>query len=78
MTDLSPAAQAVLDACYEWLEQQVPARGWLAMQLRAARRPEPPSLKEQALAVITNAAICDHLSPEDEAILRRALEALDD
>ena len=42
------------------------------------RRPEPPSLKEQALAVITNSAICDHLSPQHEAILRRALEALDD
>jgi hypothetical protein len=49
-----------------------------AARLRAVRRPKPPSLKEQALAVIENAAICDHLSFEDEAIIRRALEQLDD
>ena len=44
--------------------------------LRAARRPKPPSLKEQALAVVENALFCDHLSSQDEAILRSALEAL--
>ena len=67
-------ANQELEACVNWLiENQNPR--W-AHALRIARRPKPPSLKEQALAVITNAAICDHLSPEDEAILRRALEAL--
>ena len=67
-------AKQELEACVNWLiENQNPR--W-ALALRIARRPKPPSLKEQALAVITNAAICDHLSPEDEAILRRALEAL--
>jgi hypothetical protein len=35
-------------------------------------------LKEQALAVIENSEICDHVSPEHAAILRRALEQLDD
>ena len=48
----------------------------LAEDLRAARRPKPPSLKAEALAVIENSLICDHLSPQDEAIIRRALEAL--
>lgn len=38
----------------------------------------PPSLKEQALAVVENSEICDHLSIEHAAILRRALEALPD
>ena len=70
-------ADQELEACCEWF-----ICDWTdietADKLRAARSPKPPSLKKQALAVITNAAICDHLSPEDEAILRRALEALDD
>ena len=46
--------------------------------LRAARRPspKPPSLKAQALAVVENSEICDHVSIEQAAILRRALEAL--
>ena len=69
-------ADQELEACCEWLAFETPEPYINA--LRAARRPKPPSLKEQALAVITNAAICDHLSTEDEAILRRALEALDD
>ena len=43
-----------------------------------ARRLKPPSLKAQALAVITNSAICDHLSSQDEAILRQALKQLND
>ena len=44
--------------------------------LRAARRPS--LLKSQALAVLENSAVCDHLSPEHAAILRHALEQLDD
>jgi hypothetical protein len=81
---LSRAAQwgadQELEACCEWIA----AYPWLdhpellIKQLRAIRRPKPPSLKEQALAVIENSAICDHLSPEHAAILRRALEQLDD
>ena len=68
-------ADQELEACCEWLKKNTDYHITIEF-LRAARRPKPPSLKEQALAVITNAAICDHLSPEDEAILRRALEAL--
>jgi hypothetical protein len=67
-------ADQELEACCEWLD----ARWGAKKQLRAARRPKPPSLKKQALAVIENFAICDHLSPQDSATIRRALEALDD
>lgn len=44
--------------------------------LKETMRPQPPSLKEQALAAIMNAAICGHLSLQDKEIIRRALEAL--
>ena len=68
-----------LEACCEWFKEE----GWNSCHpeaLRAARRPKPkpPSLKEQALAVIENCLVCDHLSPQDEAIIRKALEQLDD
>jgi len=72
-------ADQELEACVEWLDDtdcEDPQE--VAQRLRAARRILPPSLKEQALAVIENSAICDHLSPQDETILRLALEALDD
>ena len=70
-------ADQELEACCEWLEcnYNYPQ---VNHPLRAARRPRSPSLKEQALAVIENSAICDHLSPRDSATIRRALEALDD
>ena len=64
----------ILSQCTGWKE----FRDQSEEILRAARRPKPPSLKEQALAVIENSEICNHLSPEHAAILRRALEALDD
>ena len=69
-------ADQELEACCEWFR----SRGYhpkVYRDLLAARR-KPPSLKEQALAVIENSAICDHLTPEHEAIIRRALEALPD
>lgn len=66
-----------LEACCEVLARELICDGkHVATDLRTVRRPEPPSLKEQALAVIENSEICDHLSPEHAAILRRALEAL--
>ena len=40
-------ADQELEACCEWIPKKTP---WDAEQLRAARRPRPPSLKEQALA----------------------------
>jgi hypothetical protein len=52
----------------------------IARDLRAARRPKPPSLKEQALEAISRlcaSVIHDDLK-DDADTIRRALEALDD
>ena len=72
-------ADQELEACCEWMK----SRGYYFQsdELRTDRRPKPPSLKKQALAVIENSAICDHLvlpcmTQEHEAILRRAIESL--
>ena len=52
--------------------------------LRVTRRPKPPSLKEQALAALAAADGADHpvvatvLTADQHAIIRRALEQLDD
>jgi hypothetical protein len=50
--------------------------------LRAARRPEPPSLKEQALGALgrfnTNAHTRAEEMAQDFDLIRRALEDLDD
>ena len=70
-------ADQELEACCMWLKTALASPLWVK-ELCAARRPKPPSLKKQALAVIENSAICDHLSPQDETILRLALEQLDD
>jgi len=47
----------------------------MAEKLRAARRPRPPSLKEQALEVLERSCF---VNQEDETTIRRALEQLDD
>ena len=84
-------ADAELEACCEWLRRNVKtftAAAHLEAQrrsdeLRAARRPKPPSLKEEALAR-TDAILNDRnhaLLVEVREILelnRRALEQLDD
>ena len=48
--------------------------------LRAARRPKPPSLKEQALMALEDGDLGPgaSLTPVEVCIIRRALEALDD
>jgi len=62
-------ADMELEACVSWLiENQNPR--W-AHALRTARRPKPPSLKEQALERCN-----DYIDPD--GIIRRALEALPD
>jgi len=69
-------ADQELEACCEWLVSE----GWFRYEheavqdLRAARRPKPPSLKEQALTVLDDA----NLDAAHENILRRALEQLND
>ena len=93
-------ADQELEACCAWLEDNAPAQQLLghtwvdcedpqetAKHLRAARRPKPPSLKEQAIAALSemsiepclindvdvNAAVCAKYNT-----IRRALEALPD
>jgi hypothetical protein len=67
-------ADQELEACCEWF-----VRDWTdietADKLRAQRRPKPPSLKEQALKVVTGLEKRWDLQC-DLACLRRALEAL--
>jgi len=55
---------------------------YLDFELRAARRPQPPSLKEQALAILATAGGSDYptqmtvLNTDQHILIRRALEAL--
>ena len=65
-------ADQELDACCEWLEcnYNYPQ---VNHPLRGARRPKPPSLKEQALDELVAA---ERLYPADWSTIRRALEAL--
>jgi gamma-glutamyl:cysteine ligase YbdK (ATP-grasp superfamily) len=67
-------ADQELEACCEWLEED----SRLGKQLRAARRPKPPSLKEQALLQLDtlNADLAMHGRGCDLSQIRRALESL--
>lgn len=75
-------ADQELEACCEWLDRE----GWsgesressaLTRQLRAVRRPKPPSLKEKAYAAIDKIERSGYPT-DDLYTLRRALEQLDD
>jgi hypothetical protein len=72
-------ADQELEACCEWLSVPCPSYG---RELRNARRPKPPSLKEQAMQVLLEAGLTldgrMELEPEDIRIIRRALEQLND
>ena len=71
-------ADQELEACCEWIPKKTP---WDAEQLRAARRPKPPSLKEQALEQLDGIATCFRATHMGDLVcdkIRRALEALDD
>ena len=68
-------ADQELEACCEWLRSSLPGYDkHYADYLHTARRPKPPSLKEQALAVLDDAS--DRLDAVHENVLRRALETL--
>ena len=73
-----------LEACCEWLDGGFGDVGNFPATLRAARRPKPPSLKEQALAVLENEPEADDMKDlvvfdvDQVELIRRALEALDD
>jgi hypothetical protein len=65
-------ANQELEACCKVLEDELSC--FVSTDLRAARRPKPPSLKEQALALINgNKSYLDDTAMD---IIRRALEAL--
>lgn len=65
-----------LEACEKWLK----ANEWIHSEfnddLRAARRPKPPSLKERALEALKTEG--NGLSVTAASVIRRALEALPD
>jgi hypothetical protein len=76
--EIQAAANQELVACCEWIST-IAGKKWsittdLANSLYAARRPEPSSLKEQALAILDDA----ELDSAHYNILLRALEALPD
>jgi len=68
-------ADQELEACCKAIDN-VPGRWACSRDLRHVRRPAPPSLKEQALALIdSNKPYLDDTAMDT---IRRALEALDD
>ena len=68
-------ADQELEACVMDVEQMF---CWgSARDLRAARRPKPPSLKEQALARLTSLEeLAESMGHSPDDTIRRALEAL--
>ena len=70
-------ADQELEACMEWLcSSSGNYYADIAVKLCAARRPKPPSLKEQALEALDR---MDQLpTAEDQRIIRRALAQLPD
>lgn len=68
-------ADAELEACCEWCAD---GSLTLAQELRAARRPKPPSLAEAALEVVTllRAGKCVHRNGDRMNVLTAALERL--
>lgn len=70
-------ADQELEACCEWLDRRLFGRDEIR-ELRAARRPKPLSLKEQALEAMSRcdrSAWCEKME-FDLAIIRTALESL--
>ena len=69
-------ADQELEACCEVLARELICDGkHVATDLRMIRRPKPPSLKEQALALLDKAED-PSWDINDFSILRQALEAL--
>ena len=72
-------ADQELEACCEWAKQFNYDDEYYQDKLRAARRPKPPSLKEQALEKLMN--LEQGINPpsfNDYNTIRRALEQLND
>jgi len=80
-------ADQELEACCEWFQEFYKTESWVKHDLkhfRAARRPKPPSLKEQALEALKHAPGPDYPNPvtlltaDEHALIRRALESIND
>lgn len=67
-----------LEACVEWLNLNLPGYAACDRRLRAARRPNPPSLKKQALEALDHICVNHSKATDHEYTIRRALEQLDD
>ena len=82
--ELQEARDQELEACIAWFDKHIPGYELVADRLRAARRPKPPSLKEQALETLEEAPGPDYpramtvLNADQHALIRKALEALPD
>jgi hypothetical protein len=73
--ELQKARDEELEACCEWLGKR---RGWedVSVPLRAARRPKPPSSKEQALEALDEEQA--ELSIQNYKLIRTVLESIPD
>jgi hypothetical protein len=75
-------ADQELEACCEWFQEFYETESWVKhdlKHLRTARRPKPPSLKEQALAAlhaVATGANDIREQHQDLDTIRLALEAL--
>jgi len=70
-------ADMELEACCEWMKRHLFSGLHLIKQLRAARRPKPPSLKEEAFLAL-EALLGPTKGGTNAETIRRALEQLDD
>jgi hypothetical protein len=72
-------ADQELEACCAWLKEwQEDKHAGGIENLRAARRPKPPSLKEQARSELIDAYNAGQIDDSTYDTIRRALEALPD
>jgi hypothetical protein len=72
-------ADQELEACCEWLHEWTQDKHPGGIEnLRAARRPKPPSLNKVALQMLGTIERDAHYLPEITDTIRRALEQLDD
>jgi hypothetical protein len=84
--EIQAAADAELEACCEWLADARNHRigndfgKIISTEIRAARRPKPPSLKEQAIGLFKHRELHRDMvfNPQDVNTILQALEALPD
>ena len=73
--EIQAAADAELEACCEWLGEDV---NYLAQQLRDIRRPKVQTLNQRARSELAAALAGGNITPERAAIIRIALEEIGD